>query len=67
MKSMKIVSSSVHDWMGLKRVFSPCSLLQKLINISSEVLNIHIIPTQSRHFQTSYTKQVSGAPSNLLT
>lgn len=31
---------------------------QKLINISSEVVNIHIIPTQSKHFQTTYTKKV---------
>lgn len=46
---------------------SPLPLPQKLINISSEVMNIHIIPTQTRHFQTSYTKKVSHFHSNLLT
>uniref|UniRef100_A0A8C7RTT8 Abnormal spindle-like microcephaly-associated protein ASH domain-containing protein n=1 Tax=Oncorhynchus mykiss TaxID=8022 RepID=A0A8C7RTT8_ONCMY len=30
----------------------------KLINISSEVINIHIIPTQTKHFKTKYLKQV---------
>ncbi|KAK0141730.1 Cilia- and flagella-associated protein 221 [Merluccius polli] len=30
----------------------------KLINISSEVMNIHIIPTQTKYFQTTYTKKV---------
>lgn len=30
-------------------------------------MNIHIIPTQTRHFQTSYTKKVSNFHSNLLT
>ncbi|XP_056882980.1 cilia- and flagella-associated protein 221 isoform X2 [Takifugu flavidus] len=34
----------------------------KLINISSEVMNIHIIPTQTRHFQTSYTKKYRLVP-----
>ncbi|XP_070814018.1 cilia- and flagella-associated protein 221 [Chaetodon trifascialis] len=34
----------------------------KLINISSEVMNIHIIPTQTRHFQTSYTKKYRLIP-----
>lgn len=34
------------------------ALSQKLINISSEVVNIHIIPTQTKHFQTTYTKKV---------
>ncbi|KAM6893485.1 LOW QUALITY PROTEIN: cilia- and flagella-associated protein 221-like [Xenentodon cancila] len=29
----------------------------KLINISSEVMNIHIIPTQTKYFQTTYTKK----------
>ncbi|KAF3706275.1 Cilia- and flagella-associated protein 221 [Channa argus] len=29
----------------------------KLINISSDVMNIHIIPTQTKHFQTSYSKK----------
>lgn len=38
--------------------FSSLFLPQKLINISSEVMNIHIIPTQTKHFQTSYTKKV---------
>lgn len=39
-------------------LFSPLPLPQKLINISSEVMNIHIIPTQTKHFQTTYTKKV---------
>ena len=45
---------------GLKwiNLFSPLPLPQKLINVSSEVMNIHIIPTQTKHFQTSYTKKV---------
>ncbi|XP_068165730.1 cilia- and flagella-associated protein 221 [Antennarius striatus] len=34
----------------------------KLINVSSEVMNIHIIPTQTRHFQTSYTKKYRLIP-----
>ncbi|XP_051283316.1 cilia- and flagella-associated protein 221 [Dicentrarchus labrax] len=34
----------------------------KLINISSEVMNIHIIPTQTKHFQTSYTKKYRLIP-----
>ncbi|XP_029612453.1 cilia- and flagella-associated protein 221-like [Salmo trutta] len=29
----------------------------KLINISSEVINIHIIPTQTKHFKTKYLKK----------
>lgn len=45
----------------------PLPIPQKLINISSEVMNIHIIPTQTRHFQTSYTKKVSHFHPNLLT
>ncbi|TNN56071.1 Cilia- and flagella-associated protein 221 [Liparis tanakae] len=34
----------------------------KLINISSEVVNIHIIPTQTEHFQTTYTKKYRLIP-----
>ncbi|XP_029927489.1 cilia- and flagella-associated protein 221 isoform X2 [Myripristis murdjan] len=34
----------------------------KLINISSEVMNIHIIPTQTKYFQTSYTKKYRLVP-----
>ncbi|XP_034407877.1 cilia- and flagella-associated protein 221 [Cyclopterus lumpus] len=34
----------------------------KLINISSEVVNIHIIPTQTKHFQTTYTKKYRLIP-----
>ncbi|XP_029025636.2 cilia- and flagella-associated protein 221 [Betta splendens] len=33
-----------------------------LINISSEVMNIHIIPTQTKHFQTTYTKKYRLLP-----
>lgn len=29
----------------------------KLINVSNEVLNIHIMPTQTKHFQTTLTKK----------
>ncbi|XP_041822424.1 cilia- and flagella-associated protein 221 [Chelmon rostratus] len=36
--------------------------MMKLINISSEVMNIHIIPTQTKHFQTSYTKKYRLIP-----
>lgn len=42
-------------------------LPQKLINGSSEVLNIHVIPTQTEHFQTSYSKKVSLLFIHLLT
>ncbi|XP_028286274.1 cilia- and flagella-associated protein 221 isoform X2 [Parambassis ranga] len=34
----------------------------KLINVSSEVMNIHIIPTQTKHFQTTYTKKYRLIP-----
>uniref|UniRef100_A0A3P8T2G8 Cilia and flagella associated protein 221 n=1 Tax=Amphiprion percula TaxID=161767 RepID=A0A3P8T2G8_AMPPE len=34
----------------------------KLINISSEVMNIHLIPTQTKHFQTTYTKKYRLIP-----
>ncbi|CAL8307565.1 unnamed protein product [Merluccius merluccius] len=34
----------------------------KLINISSEVMNIHIIPTQTKYFQTTYTKKYRLIP-----
>ncbi|CAB1416371.1 unnamed protein product [Pleuronectes platessa] len=34
----------------------------KLINVSSEVLNIHIISTQTRHFQSTYTKKCRLVP-----
>ncbi|XP_042369202.1 cilia- and flagella-associated protein 221 isoform X2 [Plectropomus leopardus] len=34
----------------------------KLINISSEVMNIHIIPTQTQHFQTTYVKKYRLIP-----
>ncbi|KAK5891143.1 hypothetical protein CgunFtcFv8_018427 [Champsocephalus gunnari] len=34
----------------------------KLINISSEVMNIHVIPTQTKHFQTTYTKKYRLIP-----
>uniref|UniRef100_A0AAY4DGN0 Cep192-like domain-containing protein n=1 Tax=Denticeps clupeoides TaxID=299321 RepID=A0AAY4DGN0_9TELE len=29
----------------------------KLINVSSEVINIHILPTQTKYFQTKYSKK----------
>ncbi|XP_049919028.1 cilia- and flagella-associated protein 221 isoform X2 [Epinephelus moara] len=34
----------------------------KLINISSEVMNIDIIPTQTKHFQTAYIKKYRLIP-----
>ncbi|KAM3857076.1 cilia- and flagella-associated protein 221 [Diretmus argenteus] len=34
----------------------------KLINISSEVMHVHIIPTQTKHFQTTYTKKYRLIP-----
>ncbi|XP_064166937.1 cilia- and flagella-associated protein 221 [Anguilla rostrata] len=34
----------------------------KLINISSEVVNIHIIPTQTKYFQTKYSKKYRLVP-----
>ncbi|KAG5262133.1 hypothetical protein AALO_G00292570 [Alosa alosa] len=34
----------------------------KVINISSEVIDIHIIPTQTKYFQTAYTKQYRLVP-----
>nr|XP_057908333.1 cilia- and flagella-associated protein 221 isoform X2 [Doryrhamphus excisus] len=34
----------------------------KLINISSRVLNIHIIPTQTKHFRTTYAKKFRLIP-----
>uniref|UniRef100_A0A665U465 Cep192-like domain-containing protein n=1 Tax=Echeneis naucrates TaxID=173247 RepID=A0A665U465_ECHNA len=34
----------------------------KLINVSSEVMNIHIISTQTKHFQTTYTKKYRLIP-----
>ncbi|XP_020507399.2 cilia- and flagella-associated protein 221 isoform X1 [Labrus bergylta] len=34
----------------------------KIINISSEVMDIHIIPTQTKHFKTSYTKKYRLIP-----
>lgn len=34
----------------------------KLINISTEVMNIHIIPTQTNYFQTTYTKKYRLVP-----
>ncbi|XP_026015848.1 cilia- and flagella-associated protein 221 isoform X1 [Astatotilapia calliptera] len=34
----------------------------KLINISSEVMNIHVIPTQTKYFQTTYTKKYRLIP-----
>uniref|UniRef100_A0A3Q1H0H2 Cep192-like domain-containing protein n=1 Tax=Anabas testudineus TaxID=64144 RepID=A0A3Q1H0H2_ANATE len=36
--------------------------IPKLINVSSEVMNIHIIPTQTKHFQTTYTKKYRLIP-----
>ena len=36
-------------------------LPQKLINISSEVINIHILSTQTKYFQTTYSKKVFWA------
>lgn len=48
-----------YTWFERLFVFSLFLLSpQKLINISSEVMNIHIIPTQTKHFQTAYTKKV---------
>uniref|UniRef100_A0A3Q2PWD2 Cilia and flagella associated protein 221 n=1 Tax=Fundulus heteroclitus TaxID=8078 RepID=A0A3Q2PWD2_FUNHE len=38
------------------------SLPQKLVNISSEVLDVHIIPTLTKHFQTTYTKKCRLIP-----
>lgn len=54
---------------GWKWIFLSCPPLlpQKLINISSEVVNIHVIPTQTAHFHTSYTKKVFPFHSDLLT
>ncbi|KAM9836022.1 cilia- and flagella-associated protein 221 [Aulostomus maculatus] len=34
----------------------------KLINISAEVMDIHIIPTQTKYFQTTYTKKYRLIP-----
>ncbi|KAJ8415251.1 hypothetical protein AAFF_G00009490 [Aldrovandia affinis] len=34
----------------------------KLINISSEVINIHILPTQTKYFQTKYSKKYRLVP-----
>ncbi|KAJ8350562.1 hypothetical protein SKAU_G00256920 [Synaphobranchus kaupii] len=34
----------------------------KLINISSEVVNIHIIPTQTKYFKTKYSKKCRLVP-----
>ncbi|XP_018587849.1 cilia- and flagella-associated protein 221 isoform X2 [Scleropages formosus] len=34
----------------------------KLINISSEVINIHILPTQTKYFKTKYTKKFRLVP-----
>ncbi|KAM4537986.1 cilia- and flagella-associated protein 221 [Fundulus diaphanus] len=34
----------------------------KLINISSEALDVHIIPTLTKHFQTTYTKKCRLIP-----
>ncbi|KAM6957961.1 LOW QUALITY PROTEIN: cilia- and flagella-associated protein 221 [Tautogolabrus adspersus] len=34
----------------------------KIINISSEVMDTHIIPTQTKHFKTSYTKKYRLIP-----
>ncbi|KAK1802774.1 hypothetical protein P4O66_021311 [Electrophorus voltai] len=34
----------------------------KLINISSEVLNVHILPTQTKYFSTEYTKKSRLVP-----
>ncbi|KAG7502887.1 hypothetical protein JOB18_028203 [Solea senegalensis] len=39
-----------------------CVKILKLINVSCEVMNIHIIPTQTKHFQTSYTKKFRLIP-----
>ncbi|XP_061666621.1 cilia- and flagella-associated protein 221 isoform X4 [Syngnathoides biaculeatus] len=35
---------------------------KRLINISSRVLNIHIIPTQTKHFRTNYAKKCRLIP-----
>lgn len=61
-------NSIVHIWkcffsqvhmIGSLWIIPFCSSFpQKLINISTEVMNIHIIPTQTKHFQTTYTKKV---------
>uniref|UniRef100_A0A1A8JF74 Cep192-like domain-containing protein n=2 Tax=Nothobranchius kuhntae TaxID=321403 RepID=A0A1A8JF74_NOTKU len=34
----------------------------KLINISAKVMNIHVIPTQTTYFQTTYTKKCQLLP-----
>ncbi|XP_029302570.1 cilia- and flagella-associated protein 221 [Cottoperca gobio] len=39
-----------------------CIKILKLINISSEVVIIHIIPTQTKHFKTTYTKKYRLIP-----
>ncbi|XP_072305279.1 cilia- and flagella-associated protein 221 [Eucyclogobius newberryi] len=38
-----------------------CNTLQ-LINISTGVMNIHILPTQTKYFQTTYTKKYRLVP-----
>ncbi|XP_067117055.1 cilia- and flagella-associated protein 221 [Osmerus mordax] len=38
-----------------------CKIL-KLINISSEVINIHILSTQTKYFQTTYSKKYRLVP-----
>ncbi|XP_036396630.1 cilia- and flagella-associated protein 221 [Megalops cyprinoides] len=34
----------------------------KLINVSSEVINIHVLPTQTKYFQTKYSKKYRLVP-----
>lgn len=56
-KHQKHQFSQVHI-IGWYIIFTLFFSSQKLINVSSEVMNIHIIPTQTKHFQTTYTKKV---------
>uniref|UniRef100_A0A3B4WR13 Uncharacterized protein n=1 Tax=Seriola lalandi dorsalis TaxID=1841481 RepID=A0A3B4WR13_SERLL len=62
-RNMEMFFSSAYDWMEMKYpCLSSLPLPQKLINISSEVMNIHIISTQTKHFQTTYTKKYRLIP-----